>query len=275
MNRESRGELVSNKEFEAARAKREVKPLTEAEKLKNQVRGAFKKLEGVDKGYKDLIERLENPKPEYAQGNQAPETVSQPQESPPVALPEPVAVKSSFPEILPMDSVELNEFLNSQEIMERSQRGRELIFAEHLADIGDLIDEHTPQHIKSLVSMGANYFGFAGTVKMGIEAGAGQTADGKKLKVLGRINHLVIQGLFLAAWRLGWQGDYESAGTAYTASWIADGIQYYPEIITSLVDWANKKGKTGIAAKLDKIRSALDKAGVRDLFFKSDKAEEK
>jgi hypothetical protein len=128
--------------------------------------------------------------------------------------------------------------------------------------------------VKSLASVGANYAGFVGTVKMGIEAYKGQTTDGKKLTAFGRINHAIVQGLFVAAWGLGLHGNYESAGAAYAASWAADGIQYYPEIIASLIDLADKMAKPAVARKLDKIRGALDKLKIRELFFEQEKPQE-
>jgi hypothetical protein len=262
MESERNPNFVSNEEFEAARAKREVKPLTETEKLKNQVGEAFRKLEGVDRGYKDLIERLENPKPEYTQGSEALKVESE------TTIPSTEAVIAATPEV-----IETRDAAKT-EVMERAREGRQGILLDYLKNVGEFIDERVPQSVKSLASVGVNYAGFIGTVKMGMEAYKGETVDGKKLTALGRINHGVVQGLFVSAWALGLQGNYESAAAAYAASWAADGVQYYPEIIASLIDLADKMAKPAVTNKLNKIRDALDKLKVRELFFEKEKPKE-
>jgi hypothetical protein len=69
---------------------------------------------------------------------------------------------------------------------------------------------------------------------MTVEAIFGVTATGKRLTVLGRVNHLIVQGANVTAYWWALHGRFRDAGLIYAVSWLFDSIQYYPEILVSL-----------------------------------------
>src|SRR3989338_1097833 len=136
------------------------------------------------------------------------------------------------------------------------------------------IDSIIPKSAQILGSRAANYIGPLGFVKMNIEAATGTTFVGQKLTPLGRINHVIIQGLNAYAHYLPFDEGFGPAFKAYAASWAVDSVQYYPEIISALSALAKRGKMPTVAAGLGKLEKILDKTQVRKLFFKEDTLDE-
>lgn len=96
-----------------------------------------------------------------------------------------------------------------------------------------------------------------GALKMTVEAVLGVTISGRKLTMLGRINHLIVQGTNVTAYWWALHGRFRDAGMIYAVSWLFDSFQYYPEIFSSV----------GRIIGLDKLIPRLDRLGLSRIFF--------
>lgn len=158
-----------------------------------------------------------------------------------------------------------------EKIKETAREGRLQIMQDWIAKLARSIEDKIPEDIRkpvrTVVSNNLNDLGPIGTFKQTQEAIKGVTWDGKKLTPVGRLNHVVVQGLFMYAWQQGLQGDFETSGAAYAASWAFDIVQYYPNTISGLISLAEKYGKPGVTEKLSKLKSVLDKSILSKAFF--------
>jgi hypothetical protein len=160
-------------------------------------------------------------------------------------------------------------------VMEKARKGRLAVLESYLEPLKKYIKESPT--LKAIGSNALNDAGPFGTFKQTHEAIVGKTWDGKDLTPLGRINHIIVHVLYVYAIKesFGVVDDPSSAilnaGSAYTASWLFDMIQYYPNTISNL---ANKleKGleKTGQDKLLEAtkfIRGWVSKIDPQKLFF--------
>jgi hypothetical protein len=102
-----------------------------------------------------------------------------------------------------------------------------------------------------------------GAFKMTIEAIFGVTASGKRLTVIGRINHFIVQGTNVTAYWWVLNGRFKDAGLIYAVSWAFDSIQYYPEILVSL----GKIVGGGFEKRAERLKKWLDSHKLAGFFF--------
>lgn len=162
----------------------------------------------------------------------------------------------------------------TKEVVEVFREERLSILTSVFDRIAKEFNAKVSQPAKTLLSTGANYLGVPGAIKMVGEAVKGQTVSGERLTPLGRINHLLIQGTNALAYYSAFNGEFSRAGVAYSASWILDGVQYYPKILQALGELAGKYNleKTGRFFQL--VNTVLDRANLRKLFFKEETPDE-
>lgn len=99
---------------------------------------------------------------------------------------------------------------------------------------------------------------FFGVFKMTLEAILGRTlVGGRKLTIVGRLNHLVVQGTNLTAYYWVLTGRFKDGAMIYGVSWLLDSIQYYPEIL----------GALSKILDLRKIIKILDRSPLTRVFF--------
>ena len=97
-----------------------------------------------------------------------------------------------------------------------------------------------------------------GVFKMTLEAIVGKTLVGdRKLTMVGRLNHLVVQGTNVTAYYWLLTGRFKEAGVIYAVSWLFDSTQYYPEILGALSKILDLRG----------LIKVLDKSPLAKVFF--------
>src|SRR3989344_2213730 len=121
------------------------------------------------------------------------------------------------------------------------------------------IDSAIPKSTQILTSGAANWIGPVGFVKMNIEAVSGTTFAGQELTALGRLNHVILQGLNAYAHVAGLvEREWTAAGAAYGVSWVLDAVQYYPPIISALRDLSQRAHMEGLSENLEQEVNALE-----------------